>query len=133
MGVPFFLIVVIVAAVAIIMAVIVKKRQWGNDNWEISPSELEMEDHLGTGGSALRSHHVLRHAPALLRILATHTYGAVLRRYGSVYKAKWRGTEVAVKVMSSEVVTKEMQRQFADEVRSFFSFIDRYGFIVLMP
>jgi hypothetical protein len=50
-----------------------------------------------------------------------------------VYKAKWRGTEVAVKVMSSEVVTKEMQRQFADEVRSFFSYIDRYGFIVLMP
>ena len=36
-----------------------------------------------------------------------------------MYKAKWRGTEVAVKVMSSEVVTKEMQRQFADEVRSF--------------
>jgi hypothetical protein len=67
-GVPFFLIVVIVAAVAIIMAVIVKKRQWGNDNWEISPSELEMEDHLGTGGSALCSHHILRHAPALLRI-----------------------------------------------------------------
>jgi hypothetical protein len=55
-GVPFFLIVVIVAAVAIIMAVIVKKRQWGNDNWEISPSELEMEDHLGTGGYALCSH-----------------------------------------------------------------------------
>ncbi len=45
-----------------------------------------------------------------------------MRRYGSVYKAKWRGTEVAVKVMSSEVVTKEMQRQFADEVRSFYLF-----------
>jgi hypothetical protein len=42
---------------------------------------------------------------------------AGMSRYGSVYKAKWRGTEVAVKVMSSEVVTKEMQRQFADEVR----------------
>jgi hypothetical protein len=27
---------------------------------------------------------------------------------------------VAVKVMSSEVVTKEMQRQFADEVRPLF-------------
>ena len=39
-----------------------------------------------------------------------------------MYKAKWRGTEVAVKVMSSEVVTKEMQRQFADEVRSFYLF-----------
>ena len=39
-----------------------------------------------------------------------------------MYKAKWRGTEVAVKVMSSEVVTKEMQRQFADEVRPLFLF-----------
>jgi hypothetical protein len=42
------------------MAVIVKKRQWGNDNWEISPSELEMEDHLGTGGYALLSHSTTR-------------------------------------------------------------------------
>ena len=47
----------------------------------------------------------------------THIWCRIASRYGSVYKAKWRGTEVAVKGMSSEVVTKEMQRQFADEVR----------------
>ncbi len=36
--------------------------------------------------------------------------------YGEVYRAMWKGTDVAVKMMTSEVVTKEMQRNFIDEV-----------------
>jgi hypothetical protein len=81
-GVPFFLIVMILAAVGIIMAVIVKKRQWGNDNWEISPSELEMEDHLGTGGYAL---------------LSALAYVRVCRHVGRGNVVVWAGTGVCTR------------------------------------
>ncbi len=37
--------------------------------------------------------------------------------YGEVYRAMWKGTEVAVKMLSSEVITKEMKKDFIDEVR----------------
>ncbi len=50
-------------------------------------TELEMGDLLGAGG------------------------------YGEVYRAMWKGTDVAVKMMTSEVVTKEMQKNFTEEVR----------------
>jgi hypothetical protein len=54
-GIPFLLVVALLIAAGIIAAVVIKRRQWGTDNWEISPSELEMEDHLGTGGYATLS------------------------------------------------------------------------------
>ncbi len=38
--------------------------------------------------------------------------------YGEVHRAMWKGTEVAVKTITSEVVTKEMQKNFIDEVSS---------------
>ncbi len=50
-------------------------------------TELEMGDLLGAGG------------------------------YGEVYRAMWKGTDVAVKMMTSEVVTKEMQKGFVEEVQ----------------
>jgi len=34
-----------------------------------------------------------------------------------VHKALWKGTEVAVKVMNSQDVTREMERNFKEEVR----------------
>ncbi len=37
--------------------------------------------------------------------------------YGEVYRAMWKGTDVAVKMMASEVVTKEMQKDFVEEVQ----------------
>ncbi len=33
-----------------------------------------------------------------------------------VYRAVWKGTEVAVKVMSSKDVTKDMEKNFREEV-----------------
>ena len=55
-------------------------------DWEIDYSELEMGEQLGTGG------------------------------YGEVNKAMRKGTEVAVKMMVSASVTKDMERDFRDEV-----------------
>ncbi len=49
-------------------------------------TELEMGDLLGAGG------------------------------YGEVFRAVWKGTDVAVKMITSEVTTKEMQKDFVAEV-----------------
>jgi preprotein translocase subunit YajC len=57
------------------------------EEWNLNWDELEMGEALGMGG------------------------------YGEVFKAKWRGTEVAVKMVASKAqVTKEMQKNFADEI-----------------
>lgn len=37
--------------------------------------------------------------------------------FGSVYKARWRGTDVAVKMLPSHNPSKEMIKNFRDEVR----------------
>jgi serine/threonine protein kinase len=65
----------------------IKKRGNGHDDWEINYDELEVGEQLGAGG------------------------------FGEVSKAMWKGTEVAVKVMASEKITKEMEKNFKDEVR----------------
>jgi serine/threonine protein kinase len=43
--------------------------------------------------------------------------GGVDRSYGEVHKAVWKGTEVAVKVIAAEKITKDMEKSFQDEVR----------------
>ncbi len=53
---------------------------------EIDIRELEMGEILGVGG------------------------------YGEVRKALWKGTEVAVKTMASERITKQMKRNYVEEV-----------------
>jgi hypothetical protein len=83
------LVVLLIVVVAIALVVMAKRRQT-RDEWEINTDELEMAETLGTGG------------------------------YGEVFRAKWRGTEVAVKMMVARdgLITKDMQRNFAEEVRS---------------
>lgn len=83
------ILLMIISLIAIVSSALARRRQ-GKDDWEIETSELEMAELLGTGG------------------------------YGEVYRAKWRGTEVAVKMMSAKgtLLTKDMQRNFAEEVRS---------------
>lgn len=57
------------------------------EEWNLNWDELEMGEALGMGG------------------------------YGEVFKAKWRGTEVAVKMVASNTqVSKEMQKSFTDEI-----------------
>jgi predicted Ser/Thr protein kinase len=51
-----------------------------SDDWEIEYDELEVGEQLGAGS------------------------------YGAVHKATWKGTEVAVKVMVSEKITKDMEK-----------------------
>ena len=82
------IVVFLIVVVAVVLVVMAKRRQT-RDEWEINTDELEMAETLGTGG------------------------------YGEVFRAKWRGTEVAVKMMSARdsLLTKDMQRNFAEEVR----------------
>jgi ABC-type phosphate transport system substrate-binding protein len=85
---PIILLLALVVVVAvIIMAVVVSRRSQMDNDWEISFEELEIGEQLGAGG------------------------------YGEVHKAMWKGTEVAVKVMASDKVTKDMEKNFKDEVR----------------
>jgi hypothetical protein len=86
---PAVLLVVILLAVLVLVLVMLARRKRSKDAWEIDTNELEMAETLGAGG------------------------------YGEVFRAKWRGTEVAVKMMSARdsLLTKDMQRNFAEEVR----------------
>lgn len=81
-------VVVIMLVLAIIGWLYIERSRKPIEEWEISADELEIGEQLGQGG------------------------------YGAVYKAKWRGTEVAVKMVPSEKVTGEMERNFKEEVRS---------------
>ncbi len=71
----------------VVLLVIIRRKGRTSDDWEIEYSELEVGEQLGAGG------------------------------YGEVHKATWKGTEVAVKVMASEKITKDMEKSFKDEVR----------------
>jgi serine/threonine protein kinase/ABC-type phosphate transport system substrate-binding protein len=86
---PAALFVVVLLVVLAIVLVVLARRKQRKDEWEIDTNELEMAETLGTGG------------------------------YGEVFRAKWRGTEVAVKMMAAKdnLLTRDMQRNFAEEVR----------------
>jgi hypothetical protein len=79
-------VLVILACLIAVLVLVIKRMNNKTDDWEIDFSELEMGEQLGTGG------------------------------YGAVHKAMWKGTEVAVKVMVAEKVTKDMEKSFQDEV-----------------
>lgn len=80
-------VITLTAFVVLVAFCYVKTRRRSADHWEINFAELELGEQIGSGG------------------------------YGEVYKATWKGTEVAVKVISSNRVSKEMERNFREEVR----------------
>ncbi|XP_031495266.1 serine/threonine-protein kinase STY46-like [Nymphaea colorata] len=58
----------------------------GNDNWEIDPELLKFESKVASGS------------------------------YGDLYKGSYHGQDVAIKVLKSEHVNAQMEREFAQEV-----------------
>ncbi|AGO85889.2 Serine/threonine protein kinase [Pandoravirus salinus] len=90
-GLPTLTVVLAMAACAalvIALAIVYRgRRANGDSDWEISYDELEVGESLGSGG------------------------------YGEVRRAVWKGTDVAVKSMSADRVTREMERNFCEEVR----------------
>jgi hypothetical protein len=83
-----FLVCLGLLVVLVVVLVAARLRHRGDSyDWEIRLDELELGEQLASGG------------------------------FGQVYRATWKGTEVAVKVMASEQVTREMERQFKEEVR----------------
>jgi hypothetical protein len=77
----------VMGCVVLGLLVCIRMRRIKEDEWEVEISELEMGEQLGAGG------------------------------YGEVHKAVWKGTEVAVKMMVSEHPSRELERNFKEEVR----------------
>jgi ABC-type phosphate transport system substrate-binding protein len=65
-----------------------RRRKNTQEDWQISPDMLELGESLGSGS------------------------------YGEVYKAMWKGTEVAVKMIKRSDVSREMEMNFKDEART---------------
>ncbi|ELR22700.1 serine/threonine protein kinase [Acanthamoeba castellanii str. Neff] len=81
------LVFLLLLAIIIALLMMLVFKRKKRDDWEIEYDELEIGSMLGSGG------------------------------YGEVYKAMWKGTEVAVKMMPTDSVSKEMAKNFQDEVR----------------
>lgn len=62
------------------------------NEWEIDLHELDIGEQLGAGG------------------------------HGQVFKGMWKGTEVAVKMMTTENVTRDMEKNFREEVLTLIQF-----------
>ena len=74
-------------AMLVLVYLLARRGRGKREDWDIDWKDLEIGEELGMGG------------------------------HGEVFKAKWRGTEVAVKMLAANVtVTKDMQRCFAGEV-----------------
>jgi len=73
--------------VVLVLAYVIKSRSEPDDDWNIAFDELEIGEQLGAGG------------------------------YGTVHKAKWKGGDVAVKVMT-DPDSKAARDSFANEMRA---------------
>jgi hypothetical protein len=107
------LVLCLLVGLIVVLVVIIKRKGNQSDDWEIEYDELEIGEQLGAGGYvATDRRHTIRSASLQLHLTQTCT------RYGEVNKATWKGTEVAVKVMASDKITKDMEKNFKDEVRA---------------
>ncbi len=79
-------IVIFVCALLLTCALAWRRRGDPDKDWEIDYDELTVGPQLGVGG------------------------------YGEVYRALWKGTEVAVKVMPADRITRDMEKSFKEEV-----------------
>jgi serine/threonine protein kinase len=78
----------IIVGLIVAMLLVLRQNRRRREEWHVDWSEIELGEAIGMGG------------------------------YGEVYRAKWRGTDVAVKLVAANTqITKDMQRNFAEEVR----------------
>ncbi|AGF85754.1 tyrosine kinase family protein [Moumouvirus goulette] len=86
--IPISLIIVIIFATIVIISIIISRFiKKVEDDCEIDYSELEIIEQIGSGGN------------------------------GIVHKANWKGTEVAVKLMITQNITKDAEKSFKEEVK----------------
>ncbi|BCS82726.1 putative serine/threonine-protein kinase [Cotonvirus japonicus] len=85
--IPIVILIVLLMISMLILIVFLLRKRTPNDEWEIDFDELEIGESIGNGG------------------------------FGTVNKALWKGTEVAVKTITAENISKEMERNFKEEVR----------------
>jgi preprotein translocase subunit YajC len=82
------LLLLVLVCILVAFFLFIERRTRRTDDWELDINELDMGDQLGIGG------------------------------HGVVHKAIWKGTEVAVKMMAASAVTRELERNFKEEVRT---------------
>ncbi|QTF49759.1 putative serine/threonine-protein kinase/receptor [Acanthamoeba polyphaga mimivirus] len=81
-----FVICCIIIVLVIALIVSIRLHQRVEDEWEVDFHELDFMESLGSGGS------------------------------GEVFKAMWKGTEVAVKKLVNSNITKDAERNFKQEI-----------------
>jgi serine/threonine protein kinase/2',3'-cyclic-nucleotide 2'-phosphodiesterase (5'-nucleotidase family) len=83
----FLLIAILVAVVLVILFITWRVTRQEEEEWYVNHDEIEFQERLGAGA------------------------------FGEVFKASWKGTEVAIKVMHTGNVSKEMKNNFVEEMR----------------
>jgi hypothetical protein len=85
---PAAFVVVVLALVLALVSLVLFRMREKPESWEVDLSEVELDGVLGQGG------------------------------YGEVHKAVWKGTEVAVKMISNKNYSRETERSFKEEVHN---------------
>ena len=98
----------LLVCLVLVLVAVIKRKGDKSDDWEIEYDELEIGEQLGAGGYVQANDSCCKSPQVSTNVSCI--------RYGEVSKAMWKGTEVAVKVMASDKITKDMEKNFKDEV-----------------